>query len=366
MAEQGFSMVHLIQLHDTKILYTKSWCTDSYHLWRHLRLGFFPTVWSGMMVRAWSWVVHGSILFTAWRMHYFSIMALVRARHTPANSTWSFPGPTTSQITLFPFALHTSVTTFNFPACSTFQLLSLTLHKTFHTHTPISCHLTKLPVFSPTNFILSLFTHWTSLLNLQTTLFPYHLTKLSVTPPTTHTLLFSLPETSVAHLPTMPLHVQLTKLPVGVHISYNQDLCHILSIPYTQSLPDALNLPICSVYGPPYSYCTAPWLLLACHSSLPYLCNIPPLLLWITWYLDPEDWDSNLPQNIGSYLPIEGVFCPSRIKSSLTPVWEPHTLHWPILFSNSSPDNISDNIIHFLQRNCCLEWAEELDGLASS
>jgi hypothetical protein len=48
------------------------------------------------------------------------------------------------------------LTSFNFPACSAFELLSLTLHKTFHTRTPISCHLTELSVFLPTNFILSL------------------------------------------------------------------------------------------------------------------------------------------------------------------------------------------------------------------
>jgi len=33
------------------------------------------------------------------------------------------------------------VTFFNFSACSTVQLLSLILHKTFHTRTHISCHL---------------------------------------------------------------------------------------------------------------------------------------------------------------------------------------------------------------------------------
>lgn len=166
---------------------------------------------------------------------------------------------------------------------------------------------------------------------------------------------FHFPKLLFLHLPTTPLHCHLTKLPVGAHINYNADLCHILSILYTQSLPDALDLPVCSTYGP--LYCTAPLLLLACHSSLPYLCNIPAVALLNHWL--PGTWrlSSNLPQNIGSYLPTESVFYPSRIKSSWTPLWEPHTSHWPMLFSNSSPDNISDNIIHFLQRNCCLEWA---------
>lgn len=285
MAEHGFSRVHLIQLHDTKILYTKSWYMDSYHLWRHLRLGFFPKVWSGMTVRAWSWAVCGSILFTAWRMHYFSITALVRARHTPANSMWSFPGPTTSRSSSSPLPhIHPiPVTTFNFPACSTFQLLSL--HKTFHTCTPISCHLTKHPVFSPTNF-LSLF----SLTELLCSIYKWHsflitllnllLLHLLPTPCSFHFLKLLL-----LHLPTTPLHCHLTKLPVGAHINYNPDLCHILSILYTQSLSDALNLPVCSTYGP--LLCTAPLLLLACHSSLSYLCNIPPVAPLNHWLLGP-------------------------------------------------------------------------------
>lgn len=181
-------------------------------------------------------------------------------------------------------------TTFNFPACPTFQLLSLTLHKTFHTCTPISCHLTKRPVFLPTNFTLSLF----SLTELLCSIYKQHsffitllnllLLHLLPTPCSFHFLKLLL-----LHLPTTPLHCHLTKLPVGVHINYNPDLCHILSILYTQSLSDALNLPVFSTYGP--LYCTASQLLLACHSSLSYLCNIPPvapLNHWLTWTLKAE------------------------------------------------------------------------------
>ena len=83
---------------------------------------------------------------------------------------------------------------------------------------------------------------------------------------------FHFPKLLLLHLPITHFHCHLTTLPVGAHINYNPDLCHILSILYTQSLPDALNLPVCSTYGS--LYCTAPLLLLACHFRFPYLCNI--------------------------------------------------------------------------------------------
>ena len=288
MAEHGFSRLHLIQLYDTKILYTKFWCMDSYHLWRHFRLSFFPTVWSGMMVRAWSWAVHGSILFTAWSMHYFSIMALVRARRTLANSTWSFPGPTTSQITLFRFAPHTPYPCHHFltflhvppsiyypwPCTKLFTPLHpflVTSLNFLFSHLPTSSSLSSLTellcsIYKLHSFLITLLN--LLLLHLLPTHCSFHFLKLPL-----------------LHLPTTPFHCHLTKLPVGAHINYSPDLCHILSMLYTQSLPDALNLPVCSTYGP--VYCTAPLLLLACHSSLPDPCSIPPVAPLNHWLPGP-------------------------------------------------------------------------------
>jgi hypothetical protein len=179
------------------------------------------------------------------------------------------------------------VTSFNFSACSTFQLqiLSLILHKTFHTRTPISCHLTKLPVFLRTNFILSPFAHWTSLLDRQLHSFLITLLNLLLLHLLPTPCFFYFSKLLLLHLPTTPLHCHFTKLPVGAHINYNPDLCHVLSILYTQSLSDALNLPVCSTYGP--IYCTAPLLILACHSSLLYLCNIPPVAPLNHWLPGP-------------------------------------------------------------------------------
>jgi len=80
---------------------------------------------------------------------------LLRTLHDPFQA----PPHSRSSSSHLPHIHPIPVTTFNFPTCSTFQLLSLTFHKTFHTCTPISCDLTKCPVFSPTNFILSLSFH---------------------------------------------------------------------------------------------------------------------------------------------------------------------------------------------------------------
>jgi len=126
----------------------------------------------------------------------------------------------------------------------------------------------------------------TSLLNLQTTLSPYHLTKPSVTRPTTllnllllHLLptpcSFHFPKLMLLHLPTTPLHCHLIKLPVGAHINYNPDLCHIL----LYCTPSPCQMPLTFLCVPPMVPSTAQhhcsyWLA----TPVSHTCVISPLL----------------------------------------------------------------------------------------